>query len=424
MLMIFLVLYAIAIQTTMAGMEIFGWASGVFGLILWVSQYGRQSWSEFRKQWLVQPGDGAVALLFLVIVASVLINSPPETNKVFWIGSGRWVLLFFLMRLALSFVDFEKTQTVIKVLICLTGVIGLYGVQQHFVGHDYIRGKTIELFGQRADGSPFYRSNGLLSMHTRFGHMSAVWSCLPMAYWLCAERVGKFRWVALLCLLFGLLGLAASLTRADWLSFPVAALFVGVLSAMQFKRFEWKPLLTVAGVLAVVVAMIIVATPELKERSESIGQVNTYASNYQRVEIWKANIAIWKDFPVLGAGYGVNEALSPAYLNKLGLVRFTGGNAHSTYLQFLAGTGLLGLSAWLVFIATFFVVSVWLYRSLPQQKTVLRTLVLGGLGAQVVVGVTGLIDCNFHAAEITHAYTFIVACMAIIWVQQGRPARN
>jgi len=105
-----------------------------------------------------------------------------------------------------------------------------------------------------------------------------------------------------------------------------------------------------------------------------------------RLPIWKASLAMWREAPLLGHGWGSYESLWPAWAGRPTGLHYK--HAHNEYLQVLAEGGLAGAAvvAW----------ALWLFG-----RRVLRALSRPLTHAQRAVTValaTGITSVAFHSA--------------------------
>ena len=113
----------------------------------------------------------------------------------------------------------------------------------------------------------------------------------------------------------------------------------------------------------------------------------------ERAEIWSRALMIVRAFPLTGIGFGSFEAYVGQLMPLLASGRQTVSHAHSLYLQIAVDLGLLGLSAFLVLLATSVLSSVRLARSdrhTPEQDSAF--LAGACLASLAGICVHGLVD--------------------------------
>lgn len=418
-------LYALAVLSTMAGMEIFGWLS--FALVLSLAVYHRRAVTASDAVWprrpLLEKSDWALLTLFVVIVLSALIAAPAGSDTVFIIGNSRFILLFIALRFGLEFFGLRRTWNVFRFLVCALAVISVYAIVQHFTGIDFIRGhrepvsKVYFTDVPMPDGKPLwsYRARGMWGHPVTFGHSIALSFCMVLGAAFAVPwkkptgGLSQFKLLAIATAALAGMSLVFSYTRGAWLA-AAAAVFV---MALYLGRRIAIPL---AIASAVGFSALFAASPTFRSRIESITST-TNQSNAERLDVWRANIEMFKQHPVLGVGYGVNEDLITEYYDKLGIKQEFGGHAHNNYLQFLSGTGVLGFSAFLLFSLLMFWQAHQLLLATPKENYSARALALGAMGAMVALNVGGLTECNFKDAEVNHQYMLILAVLTMLWRQ-------
>ncbi|GAC1318358.1 MAG: hypothetical protein NVSMB25_07720 [Thermoleophilaceae bacterium] len=194
--------------------------------------------------------------------------------------------------------------------------------------------------------------------------------------------------IALLCMAgLCLSGIMLSLTRGAILGAAFALLIM--LFSAPFRRL--------AGGLVVLLLLFsafnlsaIQHSPELRvigQRLQSVTQTRATQDN-QRVTIWAKTPAIIADHPFLGVGAGNFSTASSAY----GIVDVAGIpflHAHDVFLTIAAETGLVGLTLFLLLLASVAVPAtraILTRRSSPNFQYMLA--LIAGLGAILVCGVT------------------------------------
>jgi O-antigen ligase len=398
-----LFLYALAVLTTMAGMEMFGWLS--FVVILGFAIANRKN--PWFKSPVLELGDKCLLALLVIIIASALIAAPDSSDKVFIIGNSRFVLLFIALRLGLEALSFEQIEKGLKILAMAIILISLYAISQHFTGQDLIRGAKDPISKVYTDSGISYRSRGMWGHPVTFGHSMALsfTMCLGALAVLFRER--RYLVIFGLASLLAGVSLVYSYTRGAWIA-VAAAIFV-----MSLYLGRKVAIASIVGG-ALLIGGGALSSAKFRDRLVSIVST-TNQSNTERLDVWKANIAMFKENPVLGVGYGVNEEIIGDYYEKLGIQQEFGGHAHNNYLQFLSGTGLLGFLAYTAFSLIFLWMAHSLLRTLPADAKLARAITLGALGAQIALHVGGLTECNFKDAEVNHQYMLILALLTVVW---------
>lgn len=401
-----LFLYAVAVLTTMAGMEMFGWLSVLIALV--VTFQARSS--NFPRRPVLMAGDYSLLALLVVIVLSAFFKAPDSADKVFIIGNARFVLLFIAIRLGLEALpqsdSIDKMEKAFRAIVVLLGLIALYAIFQHFTGIDYIRGHREPVSKFYFEGGFTYRARGMWGHPVTFGH-SMTLSLMMLLGFSIAMPKGKWKYIACASTTACGLALLWSYTRGAWIG---AAAAVFVMSLYLGRK------VAIASILSGVILIGGGAAfnEKFRDRLTSIVSL-TNQSNTERLDVWRANIAMFKDNPVLGVGYGVNEEIIGDYYTKLGITQEFGGHAHNNYLQFLSGTGLLGFAAYTAFSLIFLWMAHQLLRRLPADAHFPRAIALGAIGAQVALHVGGLTECNFKDAEVNHQYMLILALLMVVW---------
>lgn len=406
-----LTLYTIGTLTTMAGMEIFGWLSAVLSLIGVVF---------FRKELnlrtpILEKVDWVFISLALIIIASAVFKARDGVDKFFIIGTSRFVFLFLLLRIGIEIASPQKLKSLMPWLLVLIAIIGIYAIYQNLTGIDLIRGARNPIQPDNFGGHVTFRARGMWDHPVRFGHSIALSLCFPAAFLLTSYSIPKWlRHISIIALIAAGTGLILSFTRGAWVGFGAAvvamALYIG-------WRYVAAALVSVAAVAVVILSF----SPQIRDRFSSFARPNTDYSSIARFDIWRANIEMFKDNPILGVGYGENETLITEYYEKLGITQQDGGHAHNNFLQFLSGTGALGLIAYLLFSGIALAMSHRLIvRAKSRRDPWLLSIGLAAIGAQAVIHVGGMTEASFKSAQINHQYLLILALMVAYFRQSSK----
>lgn len=193
------------------------------------------------------------------------------------------------------------------------------------------------------------------------------------------------------------IALFASYSRGAWLG----ALAAGGMMLVFWPRRRWLGIsFAVAGLTTLLFLSWVGWIPtgagsrldgiaEFAKVSDVRG-VQITSSNFsliERIAHWQAAVRMARAHPWLGVGLGNFEASYPDF--RLANWRYDLGHAHNVYLNVLAETGLIGLSAYILFWG---IVFAWTLRALDTTQRKVRTLALGLLGVWTHLAVHNLVD--------------------------------
>lgn len=143
--------------------------------------------------------------------------------------------------------------------------------------------------------------------------------------------------VVLSCLIF-------TMSRGGFLGLLVVLILLVIRSKHKIKSFTLVSTIILLGILF--------APQEFKERMRSIGHYKEDAAAMSRIAVWKAGIAMWRDYPLTGVGQDnfmyLVEKYCPLELKEQGVDFFH--VAHNTYITFLAEGGIFCLLFYLLII--------------------------------------------------------------------------
>ncbi len=191
-----------------------------------------------------------------------------------------------------------------------------------------------------------------------------------------------------------------------------AALPFGILIWLLLFFRSWK-VLVVAIVLGVAGAMLLKDLSFIQRRWHSTTGIK------QRKEIWLANWEMFKERPILGVGFKKNHEMSgpkqlELYPEKNGDV--FAGHAHSMPLDLLAGSGILGLLAWIIWWIIYFRFGWVLYRNLADW-----TGGAGWISAGFVFLGNGLTQVNFWEGKVLHQLMWCMGWMlAMVYLRRTK----
>jgi len=287
-------------------------------------------WAVVRRT----PLDGVLAILGATLAASTLASGHP-LQATGWLG--RWVVLaYFVVFWWLR--DTHQAVRLVRVMVAAGAVAAAYGIFQHFTGADWYRAALGRptFVHPRAAGSQGYAVVAFFRNYLTFAHAMLF----PLA------------WAAALAVRGAVLGIVAapllvvaivfSTARGAWLAALASG---GALALLARRRATLVTLaaLTVAGCLAFALA------PDL--RTQAAGMFATGGENAGRIGIYRANLDIVRERPLIGLGFGRYQlAASQYYAAHPEADRRS--HAHNDYLQIAAEAGLVALAAFSLLYAT------------------------------------------------------------------------
>ena len=391
-------LYLIATWSSMAGMEIFGWLT-----FLLTVTYAVRSPSDdpvgFRDIAAFMPWKACLALLGITVLG-LYINGTPSADKVYDIGSQRWIFIFAMLSFSLA--TCPPTLKGYRIFLGFTSLVAVYAIFQSFTGIDLLRLGSHRAVQELPDGI-LWRSAGLFGSPLAYGYIAGQHVCLALGMALLTfherKKVGWLFWGSLAAYVLISLSIITTFTRGAWIAMVCAHLFVAWAVAPRIAL-----LLLGSGTAALGILFATIGT--FRFRILSLFD-SGYSSNSERVFLWKCNWAMFKDYPILGIGYQENEARAAEYTERLGRPYAFTGHAHNNYIQMLSGTGITGFLAYM-FIISFMLWLTWrLWKRLPSDLLWARALTLGCLGAQIHLHIGGLTECNFKAGTENHNFMVV-----------------
>lgn len=216
----------------------------------------------------------------------------------------------------------------------------------------------------------------------------------------------KFSWIEGMAFLIGLSGVFLTYSRSSWLGF-----FIGSLMTCLLLRHNKKILLSYCSLTVTVLLFFLKDFLGFRERILHTTDVGGLNANAIRLEIWKANLAMFLDHPFFGVGYWHNTSL----LHKYTTVEKVSGSdiqahAHNQFLQVLSGTGAIGSLFYLALVIT---ICTYFYRQFYSAKTITaKRFALGALIAFISFLFTSLTDSPLDSRE-TRAMLMIILATSL-----------
>lgn len=222
---------------------------------------------------------------------------------------------------------------------------------------------------------PFYND------HTSYG--AALAMLLPVLIGLATHRKYTQNQKLFLWLLVGIFAIATilSYTRAAWLS------LFAIFGIWLIIRLKIRPVFIV-GVAVILLTVITLSWSDIKiklsqnkqdssenisEHLQSMSNIQTDASNLERLNRWNSAFRMFHEKPIFGWGPGTYMFKYASYqmsYEKTIISTNAGdmGNAHSEYIGPLAESGVLGSLTYLLLISTILLYGFKVYRKLEDKE--------------------------------------------------------
>jgi hypothetical protein len=291
-------------------------------------------WNVVRRT----PLDGVLVIFFGALAVSTLASLRPLEAVGWqrpWVVIGYFAVFWWLR-------DGRQAVRLAGVVVAAAAVVALYAVVQRFAGQDLYRallGRETQV-RQRAPGAAGYAVVGFFRSYLTFGHAMVI----PFAWAVALAHRGRRIALAAVPLLLG--AIFFSTARGAWLA---AAAVLVVCALLLFRRGAPSGRAAVVGGASLAVLAAVLISPDLRQHVGSM--FDPGGINAGRVAIYRANLDIVAEHPVLGLGFGrYRTAATPYYARHPAADRRS--HAHNTYLQIAAEAGLVGLAAFGLLFAT------------------------------------------------------------------------
>ncbi len=375
----------------------------VFALVV-VAWLARGLW----RRDLRLPRPPLVAPLWVFLGVGLLtLWSPVDI----WVGFQEWVKWVEILVVAL--IAYDRLQVLgRRAILLLLGflcgsvvvqaLIGLwqFGVSTTIAEHFAINDRFFRAYGTFEQPNPYAGFVGMVG-----ALLVGVTASRAIDLWREGGWVGWRRvwhavrgvvWIALPAVL-AVAALVASWSRGGWMGFGAALL---VMIVFLPRHNAWGAILVV-GAVALVGGLYTTGhlPPSIVNRLtgflsytqfqdvRGVGITNANFAVVERMAHWQAALSMWRSHFWLGVGLGCYEPAYPAY--RLINWPIALGHAHNAYLNFLAETGLVGLSAYVAWWGT---LAVGLVVALRRAGGWSRALAVGLLGAWTQLAVHSLVD--------------------------------
>ncbi|MEO5641798.1 MAG: O-antigen ligase family protein [Bacteroidia bacterium] len=393
------------------------------------------------------PAEPLLGAMTLAVTVSLLLKS--SVNKSFMLHPVTLLLFFELCWMIFCSVNGELPLVSLKrCLVRFSFVTIFYLLFSNWITSPFSAGKIFIIY---AAGCIVPIIHGML-FHAHF-HFSSVaaylmprpfftehtiyGACLafiiPMLIMLVFNakefnlRGGKLLLLSVLTLLI-IAGEFLSFSRAAWVSLAVAFVF-RLLIFIRLKMWTILVLLLFAGIFAYQNSTQVVETIKRNESVSNKGGISDHllsvtnvqsdASNLERINRWKCAIRMTKARPITGFGPGTYQFVygrfqSRADLTRISTFRGSNGHAHSEFFNAISETGIPG---GIIYLALLLMVIGYglrvIYNAREKQEGIIASGALLGLVTFFVHGFFNAFLDTDKIAVLVFGSIAIIVCMDI-----------
>jgi O-antigen ligase len=271
-----------------------------------------------------------------------------------------WITLLWSPDAAFGVTQFRAT----RVLLWIPVLWPLRARWSHLVAAILI-GTTIMALIQASQmtiGRP--RSHFGLGAGLTIPTQTGLWAAVALSFWLILVVSSTLAHAAMLLVptMIGGLSLVWSATRASIIGLMVELLLANLVLALTSRGWLRRALVRCVVGLAILGGAWVFAGNTLQAKVEqavketkATVQGNVTATAEVRLAMWKMSLAGWKRAPIAGVGMGgIPSIAATTAVTNPQLDMRTVTMIHSTYIQILTETGLIGLGLFAAFMALLF----------------------------------------------------------------------
>jgi O-antigen ligase/tetratricopeptide (TPR) repeat protein len=246
--------------------------------------------------------------------------------------------------------------------------LGLFIALKPVVVYESLRDRIVEMLGHKQ-----------LNNHILVGMAAAL---MAVSLFLTLSRGGIISLCAAIAFFYLLV-----LLRKGGKKLSVPALLISIIAVLIVGWFGWTPIFSRFHQLT---------TLDL-----------TNAGSLDRTELWGNGIAIIKDFPVTGSGFGSFSSVYPQYATKWADMQVF--NAHNDYIELVAEGGVIALVLAIWFVCAVFYRAV---RIIPERKDLYSVCIyMGSLAGIFAMLVFSLLDFNMHIGSNGLFFFFLMGLL-------------
>ena len=375
-----------------------------FLIIVWLT--GRYALDE--PIWLPSSLNTPVILFLLIGMVAVIRGNYYESGRLWTaiILYKRWITPYIIYFLVLNTVKKRETIKHIVFIICLaTTLAALMAI------YDYIEIGNVSSIEKS-------RVGGIVDQPNMLAAFFNYYMFLPFGFFLMNIRKPRY-WLLLIPFLIQFRGIMVTFSRGGYMAFALG------LYAITFFRGKMLFLLLLFATWLAVLNPILLPAGIRYRMGQTFEKHVSYAdapedlegslesSAHSRVEVWKGGLAMIKDHPFFGVGYGMFELMIKYYWSGQRRI-----DAHNTYLIIAAEMGIPALIIFLWVIGIVFWNTFALYRTTSDPYA--KALALGFTGGLFALLMSNMFGSRLDSQEISSYFWILAALVVRLRILDGK----
>ena len=392
---------------SMAGMEIFGWSSLFLTLFIGIYEY-----VVYKKNiFVAHPLNKvflAIALAMFISVITTPFADAPGVNQLYHIGKIR-NLIFFTLHIII-FNRLFSYQRALKVLLYFMLPVVVYALLQKFTGFDPITGNYKMVWSIKNIAG----IRELFNMYLTYINVFQFHFFIILSFAVLGKIKMSLRLFLILLSVLFLTSFVFSNSRA----IIVAVVFGTIAQTLLSKKLTYF-IIILATLMAPIIAYK--TSTQIKMKADrTISNIDQLGDKV-RFKVFKTHLQMFKDYPIKGVGYGINEPITRLYYEKMGIQDSNNfqGHSHNIIVQMLSGTGLIGTIPFLLLWIMVLYMIIKSYNFALLNNDYYHMALCNGLfGGFISFLVNGMAEWNFGDYETNHNLMFFIAIVGYIWLKQ------
>lgn len=397
-------IYALLVITPLARGSVQPWAITTIHMItiIALAAFLMEKSLTWEWRWIKTPLD----LPFIALTVLCLLSSVFSMNRQISLSS-MLLLINYLTIFYLTIHTFNTRSSLRGLIYLIIGIavfLSIFGLFKKF---------GMNPFPWWDYGDIIFVPDRLSSTYGNANHLAGYLEMvvfLILGLLLVGHRGGKLFLISYLTIIL-ISALILSLSRGGWFSTLLSFSFMAIvlLSSEYFKR---KKSLISFIVVALILALVILASTPVVERVMTVTEESEEVSLNKRIFVWGGIMDMIGDYPIIGSGPGTFSTIFTQYQPPGLSIRFF--MAHNDYLHFVSEAGLIMIPIIIWMIIAFYRRGL---KKLNNPSQLVRGTTLGAMAGITAILVHSIVDFNLHIPA--NAIIFVVLVSIVVAPRPG-----